>query len=177
MRELYPWYAVGVKHQHEQAVHSALVFKGFEALAPTYRARRTWSDRVKDVTLPLFAGYVFSRFPFGERAKIVDTPGVTAIVAFGGRPAEVAASEIAAIQAVMESKIPMRPWPHLKPGDPVRIQRGPLRGLEGTLLREALETRRHLQFVIGIELLQRYVAIELEPDMIAPVRAAIGTAA
>ena len=64
MRELCPWYALSVKHQHELAVRSALEFKGFEALAPTYRARRRWSDRVKEIDLPLFAGYVFCRFAF-----------------------------------------------------------------------------------------------------------------
>lgn len=49
MRELCPWYALTVKHQHEVAARSALEFKGFEALAPTYRARRRWSDRVKEI--------------------------------------------------------------------------------------------------------------------------------
>jgi hypothetical protein len=49
MRELCPWYALTVKHQHEVAVRSALEFKGFEALAPTYRARRRWSDRIKEI--------------------------------------------------------------------------------------------------------------------------------
>jgi transcription antitermination factor NusG len=170
MRELCPWYAVSVKHQHEQAVQSALVFKGFEALAPTYRARRTWSDRVKELDLPLFAGYVFCRFPFPERAKIIDTPGVAAVVAFGGQPAEIGGSEIAAIQAVMASKLPVRPWPHLKPGDRVCIQRGPLRGMEGTLLRERPEANSSLHLVIGIELLQRSISVALEPDMIVPVR-------
>ena len=76
MRELCPWYALTVKHQHEVAARSALEFKGFEALAPTYRARRRWSDRVKEIDLPLFAGYVFCKFPYGERAQVLDTPGV-----------------------------------------------------------------------------------------------------
>ena len=49
MRELCPWYALTVKHQHESAARFALEFKGFEALAPTYRARRRWSDRVKEI--------------------------------------------------------------------------------------------------------------------------------
>lgn len=167
MRELCPWYALSVKHQHEAAVRSALQFKGFEALAPTYRARRRWSDRVKEMDLPLFAGYVFCRFSLAERIQVIDAPGVAKVVGFGGQPAEVSEVEIAAIRAVMASKLPARPWPHLKPGDRVRVERGPLRGVEGTLLRE--ETQR-LQLVIGVEMLQRWLAVEIEPDMVVPVR-------
>jgi len=167
MRELCPWHALSVKHQHELAVQSALEFKGFEALAPTYRAQRRWSDRVKEIDLPLFAGYVFCRFPFAERTQVIDAPGVARVVEFGGQPAEISEAEIAAIRIVMASKLGVRPWPFLKPGDRVRVERGPLRGLEGTLLREM---RSSLQLVIGVEMLQRSLAVELEPDMVVPVR-------
>ena len=168
MRELCPWYALTVKHQHEAAVGSALAFKGFEALAPTYRARQRWSDRVKEIELPLFAGYVFCRFAFNQRIEVMDVPGVAKVVEFGGQPAEISEREIAAIRTVMDSKLPVRPWPYLKPGDRVRVELGPLRGLEGTLLREEKDC---LQLVIGIEMLQRSLAVEVEADMVTPVRA------
>ena len=168
MRELCPWYALTVKHQHEVSARSALEFKGFEALAPTYRVRRRWSDRVKEIDLPLFAGYVFCRFAFTDRINVVDVPGVAKVVEFGGAPAEISDAEIAAIRTVMASKLAIRPWPYLKPGDRVRVERGPLRGVEGTLLREAGD---RLRLVIGIEMLQRSLAVEMETDMVTPVRA------
>ena len=89
------------------------------------------------------------------------------VVSFGGCPAEVPDEEIAAIQTAIASGLPARPWPYLRPGDRVRIERGPLRGVEGTLLRE--KDRLHL--VIGVEMLQRAMAVELEVDMVEPVRA------
>lgn len=168
MRELCPWYALTVKHQHEVAARSALEFRGFEALAPTYRARRRWSDRMKEIDLPLFTGYVFCRFAFTERIIVTDVPGVAKVVEFGGAPAEISEAEIAAIRTVMDSKLPVRPWPYLKPGYRVLVERGPLRGVEGTLLREE---RNRLQLVIGIEMLQRSLAVEVEADMVTPVPA------
>lgn len=171
MRELCRWYALTVKHQHETAVCAALAYKGFEALAPTYRARRRWSDRVKEIELPLFAGYVFCRFPFAERIQVMDAPGVAKVVEFGGAPAEISDGEIAAIRAVMAAKLPVRPWPYLKPGDRVVVERGPLRGIEGTLLREGAGGGDQMQLVIGVEILQRSLAVELEPDMVTPLRA------
>ena len=149
-------------------MRSVLEFKGFEALAPTYRARRRWSDRIKEIDLPLFAGYVFCRFPVAERRTVVDAPGVAKVVEFAGQPAEILEREIRAIRLVMASNLPRRPWPFLKPGDRVRIERGPLRGVEGTLLRET--HREGLQLVIGVEILQRSLAVELGPDMVEPVK-------
>jgi transcription antitermination factor NusG len=168
MRELCPWYALTVRHQHELAARSALEFKGFEALAPTYRARRRWSDRIKEIDVPLFAGYVFCRFAFSERSRIIDVPGVAKVVEFGGAPAEISETEIAAIRAVVDSKLPLRPWPYLKTGDRVRVERGPLRGVEGTLLREE---RKRFQLVIGVEMLQRSLAVEVDADIVRPVQA------
>jgi transcription antitermination factor NusG len=148
-------------------VRLALEFNGFEALAPTYRARRRWSDRVKEVDLPLFSGYVFCRFTLAERRQVIDAPGVAKVVEFGGTPAEISEAEIVAIRAVMDSKLPVRPWPYLKLGDRVRVEHGPLRGIEGTLLREVV--RERWQLVIGVEMLQRSLAVELEPEMVVAV--------
>jgi hypothetical protein len=47
----------------------------------------------------------------------------------------------------------------------VRVERGPLRGLTGTLIRE----KDVFRLVIGIELLQRSIAAEVAPDMVVPI--------
>ena len=49
----------------------------------------------------------------------------------------------------------------------MRVEHGPLGGIEGTLLREVV--RERWQLVIGVEMLQRSLAVELEPEMVAPV--------
>ena len=179
MRELCPeepgaaeaqaWYALSVKHQHEQAVRAALEFKGLKALAPTYRVKKRWSDRVKELDMPLFSGYVFCRFSVGEdgdqRALVLNTPSVSRMVGFGGVPAAISEVEIKAIQTAMATGAAMRPWPHLKPGDRVRVERGPLRGVEGQLLRDGAG----YQLVIAVELLQRSVAVTMDADAVTPV--------
>jgi transcription termination/antitermination protein NusG len=160
------WYALAAKHQHERRIEVALRSNGFEALAPMYRVRRSWSDRMKEIDLPLFAGYVFCRFVYRQRVRVLNTPGVRGIVGFGHVPAPIPDGEISTIQAVLRSKLPVRPWPLLRPGDRVHVERGPLRGLEGTLLKE----KNSLRLVVGVELLQRSIAAELDPYMIVPVR-------
>jgi transcription antitermination factor NusG len=76
--------------------------------------------------------------------------------------------EVEEIRRVADSGLAVRPWPYLKPGERVRVERGPLRGLEGTVLREEHAWR----LVVGLDLLRRSIAVDLEPDMIAPARLA-----
>jgi transcription antitermination factor NusG len=165
MREAVQWFALTVRHQHERQIEGLLRFKGLETMVPVYRARRTWSDRVKEIDAPLFAGYVLCRFNPVERLRVVNTPGVVKIVGFGAGPVPLDDAEIEEIRRISTSGMRVQPWPYLKAGDRVRVERGPLRGLEGILLREP----DGLRLVACIELLRRSVAVELDPDMIAPV--------
>lgn len=169
------WFALTVRHQHERRTGQALASQGWETLVPLYRSRRQWSDRVKDVELPLFAGYVLCRFPLVQRAHIEDTPGVARIVAFGGAPAPLADQEIAAIRQLLGTRLALSPWPFLRAGDRVRVERGPLKGTAGLLLR----VKDSFRLVVGVELLQRSIAVEVDPDMVVPERrpAALGRAA
>ncbi len=161
MRELC-WHAVTVRHQHERQVAAALDTTGVETFVPLYRARRRWSDRVKDLDATLFPGYVLGRFAMPDRMKVMRTPGVVKIVGFGGVPARIQDGEIAAVRQAVESKLKLEPCPHLRTGDRVRIAEGPLRGVEGTLLSE----KGGVRLVIGIALLQRSIAVELEREIV-----------
>ena len=163
-RSEHKWYALTVQYQHERQAEKALQSKGLETLVPLYRSRRRWSDRVKDVDLPLFAGYVLCHFDLTERIRVLDTPGVARIVGFGGSFVAIEELEIAGIQRILTSRLPLAPWPYLTAGDRVRVEHGPMRGLEGTLLR----TKDTLRLVIGVELLQRSIAVELDRDAIVP---------
>ncbi|HEY4364079.1 MAG TPA: transcription termination/antitermination NusG family protein [Bryobacteraceae bacterium] len=161
MRELC-WHAVTVRHQHERLVATALELGGVQTFVPVYRARRRWSDRVKEIDAPLFPGYVLGRFAMPDRLKVMRTPGVVRIVGFGGVPARIGDGEIDNVRRAVESKLKLGPCPHLRAGDRVRVAEGPLRGVEGTLLRE----KGAIRLVIGIELLQRSLAVELEREMV-----------
>ena len=161
------WYALSVRHQHERQTERVLRMQGWETLVPLYRSHRQWSDRVKEIEVPLFAGYVFCRFSLGDRVRVEDTPGVAQIVKFNGLAAALEDWEIEAIQLILAARVRMSPWPYLRAGDRVRVERGPLRGVEGTFLRDSGEAR----LVVSVEMLQRSIAVEVDPEMVVPLRA------
>jgi len=159
------WYALTVKPRHERTAAQALEVKGMESFLPMYRSRRRWSDRVQELELPLFAGYLFCRFRGAERARVLVTPGVTSVVGFGNKPAPVAEGEIDAIRTLVASGLPMGPWPFLRVGEKVRIEAGPLSGVEGVLT----QVKDSWRVVVSVELLQRSVAAEVDRDVLALV--------
>jgi len=159
------WHALTVKPNHERAAAQALGCKSLESFLPLYLTRRRWSDRIKELELPLFAGYVFCRFGDGERAKVLATPGVTSVVGFGNQPAPVTEEEIHAVRTMIASGLPVGPWPYLRVGERVRIEAGPLCGVEGILT----QVKDVWRVVVSVELLQRSVAAEVDRDVLAAV--------
>jgi transcription antitermination factor NusG len=160
------WYALTVRHQHEQQTARVLRLQEWATLVPMYRSRRQWSDRVKEVETPLFSGYVFCRFSSRDRVRVEDTPGVVQVVKFNGLAAALEDREIEEIRALVSAGVRLSPWPYLRAGDRVRVERGPLRGLEGTLLRDGDEAR----LVVSVEMLQRSIAAEVDSGMVVPLR-------
>jgi transcription antitermination factor NusG len=159
------WFALQVRTRWESSTALLLDGKGFEAFLPTYKARRRWSGRLKEVTAPLFPGYVFCRFDVHNRLPILVTPGVIAIVGRGKVPLPVDESEISAIQAVVSPGLRPEPWPFLEVGQRVRIETEPLRGLEGILL----SIKGGSRIVLSVSLLRRSVALEIDRSCVMPL--------
>jgi len=160
------WFAIRVKSRCERVVSEALRHKGYEEFLPLYWSRRRWSDRVKDMQFPLFAGYLFCRFRPQERVSILSTPGVVLVVGRGKEPLPVEPHEIEAIRVAVNSGQRIEPWPQLEVGRTVRIEEGSLRGLEGVLLR--IKGANHL--ILGVQLLQRAVAVEVPERWVVPCK-------
>lgn len=162
------WFALWVRPKHEKKVSYILAQKGIEQLLPLYRARRQWSDRNKEVDLPLFPGYVFSQFDPTFRVPILNTPGVIDIVRMGSSLASVADAEITALQSLMRAGLPCQPWPYLETGQPVEIENGPFAGLTG----KVIKIKKVARLVLSVTLLHRSVLVEIDRDWVRPARRA-----
>jgi transcription antitermination factor NusG len=151
------WYAVRVQSRHESSVATFIEESGYEAFAPTYRARRKWCDRVKVLDLPLFPGYVCGRFDCSDRWRIVNLPGVIGLVHFGQVLARIDEQEISALRRVVQAGVGREPaqTPHV--GELVEIIGGPLIGLTGPVVRVG----DGLRLVLSIIQLHRSVLVHV----------------
>jgi transcription antitermination factor NusG len=156
------WFALRVRPKHEKAVATNLSMLGFDQYVPLQRVRRRWSDRIKVLDAPLFPGYIFCRFSYADRLRVLSSPGVESIVGFGRTDAPVNDSEIEAIRTLVASGKPLAHLPFLRIGQSVMIERGPFAGIRGVVLRE--EAAWHV--VISVEALDRSIAVEVDREVL-----------
>lgn len=159
----WPWFAIFTRVGREKHATMLLENSGFECFLPVSKSTRKWSDRLKEIELPLFPGYLFCRMNPNDRLPVLMTPGVIQIVGTGSTPIPVEEHEIAAIQRVEKSGLPTMPWPYLKIGNIAKIEEGPLRGLSGIVIR----IKSGMKLVLSVELLQRSIAVEIDRNWIS----------
>ncbi len=159
------WGKVRVRPRFEKVVSRNLQAKGYEEFLPIYRRKTRWSDRTKELELPLFPGYTFCKFDATQRLPILMIPGVNSVVGIGKIPMPIDEHEINDVRAVVESGTHFEPWPFLQVGQTVRVENGPLTGTEGLVAR----VKDSYRLVISVNLLQRSVAVEIDRDCLKPV--------
>lgn len=132
---------------------SQLQFRRINHYLPLYSTVHRWSDRRKQVTLPLFPGYLFVRIPAAaaDRQAVLSVPGAAYFV---GNSA-VSDPEIEAVKKLTASDSPWQEHPFLQTGMRVRLHGGALDGTEGIFLKR----KGKGQLVISIDALQRSLSV------------------
>ncbi|HLJ90097.1 MAG TPA: UpxY family transcription antiterminator [Candidatus Angelobacter sp.] len=160
------WYAAYTRSRHEKRVADDLLRRDVEFYLPLYETVSRWKDRKMRLSLPLFSSYVFVKIDIQERLRVLDVPGIVRLVGFKGKPVALPDGEMEKLQRGLGAALLAEPHPFLTVGRKVRIVRGPFEGFDGILLRRRATPR----VVLSIELIQRSICIEVDIDMIQPIR-------
>lgn len=129
------WLVVYTMARTEKKVNDRLERQGIETYLPLHKVLKQWSDRKKWVYEPLFRSYIFVHISKQEYMQVVQTPGVVKFIYFEGQPAVVPNQQIDYVKRLIANEIPLEPLPSdIKPGDRIRVVRGPLREMEGWLV-------------------------------------------
>ena len=80
------WFAVQTRYRFEKRVATQLMQKHCQVYLPLLTEQHTWSDRRKELTIPLFPGYEFVQIDRSHDARraVLQTAGLIGFVAFGG---------------------------------------------------------------------------------------------
>jgi len=161
------WYAVQTMPRHERKVAAELQRKGLRTFLPLFPSERQWSDRVRVLDMPLFPGYVFVQMsPAPDiRISVLRSNGVTSFVGIRGVGVSIPETQIAAVQSILDQKLPFSPYPFLNIGQRVCIRGGSLDGLQGILT----EIKGDLSLVISVDLIHKSLAIRVAGYRIEPV--------
>lgn len=160
------WFAVYTVPRHEKRLAQYFEIREIDHFLPLYRVLRKWRNGSKaSIELPLFPNYIFVRIARRDRVRVLEVPGVLSIAGAGREPIPLPDEEIEALRRGVEfSKI--EPHPYLVVGERVRINAGPLAGMEGVLVRK----KNSCRVVLTLSLIMQSVAVELDAGDIEPVR-------
>ncbi len=158
------WFALQVRTRWESSTAVLLSGKGYDTFLPTFKTRKRWNGKLREISAPLFPGYVFCQFDVQKRLPILITPGVLAVVGRGRIPLPVDDGEISSLQTVVSSGLQAKPWPYLEVGQKIRIESDILGGLEGILI----NFKGSHRVVVSVSLLRRSVALEIDRCCVKP---------
>jgi transcription antitermination factor NusG len=125
----------------------------------------------------MFPSYLFVHQTMDKRSyiEIMKSRGLVRILgARWDHLTAVADTEIEALQRIQHSELAVMPRPYLHEGQRVRINAGPLAGVEGILVRS--RPSRGL-LVISVDLLRQSVAVEVDCTLVTPLRSSLPAAA
>ncbi len=160
------WHVLWTRSNFEQLVHDQLAAKGFDVFLPTINAwaRRGGARLLSRV--PLFQGYLFVHHAMDKASylEVTKTKGLVRLLGERWDRLEVVPDgDIEAIQRILQTRLPILPYPYLREGQRVRITRGPMADVEGILVRS--NPNKGL-LVISIDLLRRSVAVQVDCTLV-----------
>src|ERR1051325_3037868 len=155
------WFVIWAESRAEKKVAKRMDELGFSAWLPIVKERHRWSDRWREVELPLFPGYLFARATIADWHRILRTPGVLTVITEQGKPAVLADSFINTLRdAIGRDGVAPEPITEkvdFNPGDEVIVQEGALRGVRGVVR----ERRSGRQLVLWVAEIGRGVAFTI----------------
>lgn len=130
------WSVVNTHTHREQTAVEHLQRQGFEAYCPMVARRIRHARQVKDVTRPMFPGYVFARVGLDRHAwrPMLSTYGVRSVICCGDRPSLVDDGFVSSLKAREVGGLVSKPSTPFQVGQSVRVAGGPFDGLVATII-------------------------------------------
>ncbi len=157
-----PWWLIHSRPRQEKQVAGWLEREGLRVDLPLRPRVRIYPGKRVTFHHPIFPGYVFGAFPAERKNAVFASGHVAAIHPVVDQVRLV--RELAALHRALEAGVELEDVAFLRAGQRVRITVGKLRGLEGIIVRRAGRTR----LVLSVDLLQRSVAVEIDPEWVEP---------
>ena len=143
------WYAVYTAPRAEKKVSERFTQEAIEHYLPLQTVKRRWSDRVKEVLVPVVNGYIFVYIPGTDFLKVTAIYGAIAFVREGGQPVAIPDKQLEGLRFMVEHadepvEYSQESFEH---GEAIIITKGPLEGMMG----ELVEIKGKHQVVVRLE--------------------------
>ncbi len=132
------WLAAYVKMHHEKKLRDRLTEMGIECFLPVQEEVRQWSDRKKKIERVLIPMMIFVFVDPEEQRVVINHPSVIRYLVLRGEstPTEIPKHQMDDFMFMVDNSESSVTFSDidLKPGEMIRVIKGPLSGLEGELV-------------------------------------------
>ena len=157
------WWAVYTKSRQEKVFSQHLSAHQVPHYLPLVKKTYVSCGRRFSADVPLFSGYVFMLSSEAERVCGLTSNRVSRMIPVHD-PARLQA-ELATILRLIGSGAPLTVEQRLAPGNRVRVRRGAMAGMEGTVLVRRGRTR----LIVNVTILQQGVSVEIDDFNLEPI--------
>lgn len=163
------WYVLYVKARHERKIESLLNENQIETFLPLVKTVREWSDRKKEIEMPLFPSYIFVKINLKKDThKVLSVKSYCFLIRFGKEFAKVQEYEINSIKLLINMNVPIKVEnyaPLLKVGEYRRIDKGALKGLNCEIIKADNENK----VVVRIDSIKQNIVATVPSSCISEV--------
>ena len=157
------WYAVYTKSRHEKQTATELKKQGVHVFLPLVKTIRQWSDRKKKIEVPLFNSYVFVKIDIKDQFYVLQADGAVKFIAFENKPVPIPEWQINNLKVLLNTNEKFEiTFDDFEPGEEVTVNRGPLRGLRGKLIRYKGTNR----VLISIDSINQSLIVDIHPALL-----------
>jgi transcription antitermination factor NusG len=164
------WYVLYTRPKFEKKICEEIDYLKFENYLPLQTVIRRWSDRIKKIEEPLFAGYVFVKKGPRQGWDLLQIPGVIRFVSTGNSPDTISEGEIHKIKLIEAEGRDIQKEDFYTTGDEVMIKQGVFAGMKGMLVRNINQQPR---FLIRLPLLKQAISVEVSVNDLMKVGSAV----
>jgi transcription antitermination factor NusG len=157
------WWAVYTKSRQEKALARDLFARQIPFYLPLVEKTTYYGNRPIASRLPIFANYVFLYASEDERVVSLTTNRVSRTLHVNDP--EALRRDLTHLRHLIASGTPLTVESRWMPGQRVRIKRGPLAGLEGTILKRRGQTR----LLVSVEFLQQGASMAVDDFLLEPI--------
>lgn len=154
------WWLVHTRPRSEKALASDLDRLGISYCLPLARTRRRIGGRTTESVVPLFPGYLFLRGGNEERCATMHTKRAANVIKVVDQQGLEA--DLSQVARVTESEEPVDLYPGIRRGRQCVVVRGPLKGLEGVVVRR----RDVCRVYVAVDVLGQSAEVEIDVSML-----------
>ncbi len=130
------WYLFYTQFNHEKKVHTALLKVGFVSYLPLFKKDNQWSDRIKEIEVPMFPSYNFVYCEASDIYSVLSQKGIVGAVKFAGKFASVSEKEMLMIKHIEAFPNEVEVYGgSFEKGEKINILSGSFTGFSGELVK------------------------------------------